>query len=95
MLGAPCPVSPGPERANCPWLRLLLHPGRNGRMTVGPGSHPIGIAELHLSIVDGHPGIANRLTNAVLPGVDLLVGVRVGTEQKVMATALEGGPTMA
>ena len=38
-----------------------------------------------------HPGIANRLTNAVLPSIDLLVGVWVSTEQEVVATGLEGG----
>ena len=91
MLDAACPVGPGPERAKRPWLRLLLHPGRNGRVTVDPGSHPIGIAEVHLNIVDVHSGIANRLTNAVLPSVDLLVGVWVSTEQAVVATGREGG----
>ena len=92
MLGAARPVGPGPERAKHPWLCLLLHPGRNGRVSVDPGSHPIGIAEVHLDIVDVHPGIANRLTNAVLPSIDLLVCVRVSTEQEVVATGLQGGP---
>ena len=72
-------------------MRLLLHPDRNGRVTVDPGSHPIGVTEAHLNIVDVHTGVANRLTNATLASVDLLVGVGMSAEQEVVATGLENG----
>ena len=91
MLGAARPVDPGSERVHRSALRPLLHPGRNRRVTVDPGSHPIGIAEFRLHIVNAQACTADRLTNAILASLDLLVGVGVSAKQEVMATGLKGG----
>ena len=89
VFGAACPVDPGTERANRTRLRPLLRPGRNGRMAIDPRSNLIGIAEIHLAIVNVHSGIARSNADPTLPDFDLLVRVGMSTEHDVVAAGFE------
>ena len=55
-------------------------------MAIDPRSNLIGIAEIHLAIVNVHSGIAESNADPTLPAFNLLVRVGMSTEHDVVAT---------
>ena len=89
VLRAAGPVRPGAEGTDGSTPSQILYPYGDGRMVIHPCGDLVGVMKGNPLISNVHAGVAKGLTDRGFPFPDLLLDVRMGTEQDVVATGLK------